>query len=340
MLQCAFALVLLGLVAVFFNALYHQIGEAILSGISSGIGNKSSPEILSSAIVTRIEEIRTSNFLMISLIFFGATGLCGWLVARVTLSPARNALSAQKQFIGNIAHEIRTPLSVIKTNAEVTLLDPSLTADVKHALHSNVEELDRISEIINNLLSLSALMKPERVEFKSVDLGEVADETILKISSLAKTNEIELVLRKGDERTVWGSRTAFLQIFGNIVKNALMYTPRGGRVDVTVEPSGSYIRLMVEDSGMGIARKDLFRIFEPFYRTDQSRTRSHGGTGLGLAIVSELVKLHQGKIVIRSSVGRGTNVTVLFPAPARHAQVGGNELRDGQHEIAVDFSKR
>src|SRR3989344_5979093 len=75
-LQCAFALVLLGLVAVFFNALYHQIGEAILSGISSGIGNKSSPEILSSAIVTRIEEIRTSNFLTISLIFVAATPLC------------------------------------------------------------------------------------------------------------------------------------------------------------------------------------------------------------------------------------------------------------------------
>ena len=338
-LQCAFGLVLLGLVAVFFNALYHQIGEAILSGIASGIGNKSSPEILSSAIVARIEEIRTSNFLMISLIFFGATGLCGWLVARVTLSPARNALAAQKQFIGNIAHEIRTPLSVIKTNTEVTLLDPSLTADVKQALHSNVEELDRISEIINNLLSLSALMKPERIEFKTVDLGAIAEETIQKISSLAKTNEIEIVLRKGDGTTVWGSHTALLQIFGNVVKNALMYTPHGGRVEVTVEPSGSSVRFMVEDTGIGIPRKDLYRIFEPFYRTDQSRTRSLGGTGLGLAIVSELVKLHQGKIIIRSSVGRGTSVTILFPAPERHAQVGGKELNDGHHEIAVDFSK-
>ena len=338
-LQCAFGLVLLGLVAVFFNALYHQIGEAILNGIASGIGNKSSPEILSSEIVTRIEEIRTSNFLTISLVFFGATALCGWLVARVTLAPARNALSAQKQFIGNIAHEIRTPLSVIKTNTEVTLLDHSLTAEVKHALHSNVEELDRISEIINNLLSLSALMKPERIEFKSIDLGEIADETVEKNAPLAKTNNIEVVLRKGDGLSIWGSRTALLQIFGNIVRNALMYTPHGGRVEITVEPSGSSIRFMVEDTGIGIPRKDLFRIFEPFYRTDQSRTRSLGGTGLGLAIVSELVRLHQGKIVIRSSVGRGTNVIILFPAPERHAQVGGTEMKDGHHEIAVDFSK-
>jgi len=339
-LQTAFGLLLLGLVAVFFNNLYHQIGEAILSGIASGIGSKSTPEMLSGAIVNRIEEIRTSNFLTISLVFFGATAVCGWIVARVTLSPARNALTAQKQFIGNIAHEIRTPLSVIKTNTEVTLLDQSLTAEVSRALRSNIEELDRISEIINNLLSLSTLMKPERIEFTNVELGEVAEETIEKISSLAATNEIEVMLRKGPEMMVWGSRTALLQIFGNILKNALMYTPRGGRAEVTIEPSGSHIRLMVEDTGIGIARKDLFRIFEPFYRTDQSRTRSRGGTGLGLAIVSELVRLHRGKIMIRSSVGHGTSVTILLPASIKHAQVGGNELRDGQHEIAVDFSKQ
>jgi two-component system phosphate regulon sensor histidine kinase PhoR len=97
---------------------------------------------------------------------------------------------------------------------------------------------------------------------------------------------------------------------------------------------------MVEDSGIGIARKDLFRIFEPFYRSDQSRTRNTGGSGLGLAIVSELVRLHQGKIIIRSTVGRGTTVIVYFPPAKRQTQVGGKELREGQNEIAVDFSRR
>lgn len=339
LLQCAFGLVLLGLVAIFFNALYQQIGEVILAGIQNGIGSKASPEMLSSAIVTRIEQIRNANFLMTAIVFFGATGLCGWLVARVTLSPARSALSAQKQFIGNIAHEIRTPLSVIKTNTEVTLLDPMIAASVKQALHSNVEELDRMSEIINNLLSLSALMKPERMEFTNVDLASVVEEAIEKFSSLARTSGIEVTLRKSPDAFVWGSRTALLQIVGNVLKNSLTYTPRGGHVKITIEPYGSYIRLTFDDSGIGIPRKDLFRIFEPFYRTDQSRTRSQGGTGLGLAIVSELVKMHHGKIVIRSAVGRGTEVVILLPAAARRASVGGSELREGAHEIAVDFSK-
>ena len=339
-LQVAFGLVLLGLVAVFFNLLYQQIGGAILSGIQSGIGTDNPPEAVSSAIATQIENIKTSNFLSISFVFFAATALCGWLVARVTLSPARNALAAQKQFIGNIAHEIRTPLSVIKTNTEVTLLDPSLTAEIKQTLHSNVEELDRISDIINNLLSLSALIKPGRMEFGNIDLGDVAEETIRKFSSLAKTNEIQMTLRKSPDMVVWGSHTALVQILSNVLKNALTYTPRAGNVEVTVEPSDSFIALTVEDTGIGIARKDLFRIFEPFYRTDRSRSRSQGGSGLGLAIVSELIKLHQGKIVVRSAVGSGTSVKILFPAVRRRAEVGGHELRDGQHEIAVDFSKQ
>ncbi len=339
-LQAAFGLVLLGLVAVFFNALYKQIGEAIIDGVRGGVGSQTTPDVLSAAIVARIEEIRSSNFLTISFIFVAATVVCGWLVGRVTLTPARNALSAQKQFIGNIAHEIRTPLSVVKTNTEVTLLDHSLTAEVKQTLHSNIEELDRISEIINNLLSLSALVKPERIEFKAVDLGSIAEETIEKFSSLSKTSEIEVSLRKSPVVLVWGSRTALLQILSNVLKNALTYTTRGGRVEITIEPSGNYIALIVEDTGMGIPQKDLFRIFEPFYRTDQSRTKGRGGNGLGLAIVSELVKLHQGKIVIRSAVGRGTSVMILLPAAQRRAAVGGQELREGQHEIAVDFSKR
>lgn len=338
-LQVTFGLVLLGLVAVFFNLLYQQIGEAILRGIADGIGSKT-PEVVSNTIVSQIEQIRSSNFLSISLIFFAATALCGWIVARVTLSPARSALTSQKQFIGNIAHEIRTPLSVVKTNTEVTLLDSSLTAEIKQTMHSNIEELDRITDIINNLLSLSALVKPERIEFKSVSLGEIAEEAVQTFLSLAQNNEIEVTLRKSPDVMVWGSRTALQQIVSNVLKNALTYTPRAGHVEVTIEPQDRYVALVVEDTGIGIPRKDLFRIFEPFYRTDQSRTRSHGGSGLGLAIVSELIKLHQGKIVIRSSVGRGTNVKILLPASKRRAEVGGQEMREGQHEIAVDFSKR
>ncbi len=270
------------------------------------------------------------------------TVLFGYVIARVTLTPARNALASQKQFIGNIAHELRTPLAVIKTNTEVSLLESRMSADMKQTLESNIEELDRISEIINNLLSLSSLVRPERIEFDAVDLSLVATDVVQKFSSLAKRGEHQVTLRKSPDAQVWGNATALQQIIGNLLKNALNYTPRGGHIRLTIEPApDNQIEVIVQDSGVGIARKDLFRIFEPFYRADPSRTKGAGGSGLGLAIVSELIKMHQGKITIRSAVGRGTTVSVLFPGMRGKANVGNETaLKDGLNEIAVDFSRR
>ncbi len=339
-LQAAFALVILGLIGTSFTLLYHDVSEAVLQGIR----NTSADNIgsLGPSMVSQLSEIKNQNLLTVISIIILTTVLFGYIIARITLAPARNALESQKQFIGNIAHELRTPLSVIKTNTEVALLDDAVKGDMKETLLSNVEELDRISEIINNLLSLSALVKPERIEFSAVDLSAVATDVIQKFSTLAKRGEHQVTLRKSPDALVWGNATALQQIVGNLIKNALSYTPRGGHIRVTIEPApNNQIELLVQDSGIGIARKDLFRIFEPFYRADPSRTKGAGGTGLGLAIVSELIKMHHGRITIRSAVGRGTTVAVVFPGVRKEVAVGNEtDLRDGLNEIAVDFSRR
>jgi signal transduction histidine kinase len=111
-----------------------------------------------------------------------------------------------------------------------------------------------------------------------------------------------------------GNPTALTQVISNLLKNAINYTPPGGQITLAVSanPYGE-IELYVRDTGIGIARKDLDHIFEPFFRAERSRTRAQGGSGLGLTITSELVKLHNGKISIRSTQGRGTTVTVSFP---------------------------
>ncbi len=339
-LQMAFALVILGLVGTSFNLLYHDVSNAIIQGIREGVA-AGRVDTISSSIVSSTDYIRTQNLIILIAVIILTTVVFGYIITRVTLAPARNALASQKQFIGNIAHELRTPLSVIKTNTEVALLDDKVDRDMKETLVSNIEELDRISEIINNLLSLSALVRPERMEFAAVDLSAVATETVQKFSQLAKRGEHQVTLRKSPGAEVWGNATALQQIIGNLLKNAINYTPRGGHIRVTVEPApNNHIELIVQDSGIGIARKDLFRIFEPFYRADPSRTKGQGGTGLGLAIVSELVKLHQGRITIRSAIGRGTTVSVLFPGVRGNTVGGEASPRDVLNEIAVDFSSR
>jgi len=339
-LHAAFALVILGLVGASFSLLYHDISTTIIQGLRDGLGG-TAPGTLGLTIVEELERIKTQNLLTIITVIVLTTILFGYIIARITLAPARSALESQKQFIGNIAHELRTPLSVIKTNTEVALLD-DVKPDMKETLLSNVEELDRISEIINNLLSLSALVKPERMEFGAVDLSAIATDIIQKFSQLAKRGEHQVTLRKSPDAQVWGNATALQQIVGNLIKNALTYTPRGGHIRVTIEPApDNQVELLVQDSGIGIARKDLFRIFEPFYRADASRTKGAGGTGLGLAIVSELIKMHQGRITIRSAVGRGTTVAVLFPGVRGQVKVGNEtDMQAGLNEIAVDFSKR
>lgn len=338
-LQVAFGLVILGLVGTAYSLLYHDISLAIIQGIRDGLA-ANSLETVGPVIINSTESIRSLNLvgLMGSIVL--VTVLFGYIIAHVTLAPARNALAAQKQFVGNIAHEVRTPLSVIKTNTEVALLGDHVSADMRETLMSNIEELDRISEIINNLLSLSALVRPERMEFKAVDLSAIATDIVQKFSQLARRNEQQVTIRKSPDVKVWGNATALTQIVGNLVKNAITYTPRGGHIRVTIEQApNNQVELIVQDSGIGIARKDLFRIFEPFYRADPSRTKGAGGSGLGLAIVSELIKTHQGRITIRSAVGRGTTVSVLFPGVHSKTRIGGeNDSRDTLNEIAVDFS--
>src|ERR1700722_13053888 len=157
LLQIAFALILLGVVGTSFSLLYRDISQAIVDGIRQGIATQNS-SAMGPAIVAQIEHIREENLATIVAIIIGTTVVFGYVIARVTLAPARNALAAQKQFIGNIAHELRTPLAVIKTNTEVALLENNMNAEMKGMLQSNIGELDRISEIINNLLSLSVLV--------------------------------------------------------------------------------------------------------------------------------------------------------------------------------------
>jgi len=338
-LQAAFSVILLAVIGASFSLLYKEISTAIVNGIQQGIATQT-PQALGPSIVSQIENIRSNNLATIIAIIVGTTVVFGYIIARVTLAPARNALSAQKQFIGNIAHELRTPLSVIKTNAEVALFDPHLTAEVKQIFRSNIEELDRISQIINNLLSLSALVRPERMEFAAIDLSELATQVVAKLAPLAKRGNHQITVRKSPQTSVWGNATAMEQIIGNLLRNAIQYTPQGGEIMVTITPAEQdQVEFIVQDSGVGIARKDLFRIFEPFYRAEQSRTRSQGGSGLGLTIVSELLKLLGGKITIRSAPGRGTSVIILFPAAQKKAaQVGGSEMHGRLNEVAVDFS--
>lgn len=338
-LLASFSVAMLVLVAMSVSFLYQDTSNVILEGIERSVTTPSSPDAVSVNIATKMDHLSNRNTLIVIATILIITIAFGYLVARIALTPTRNALQSQKQFIGNIAHELRTPLSTIKTNTEVALFDQNLNQGLREMLEDNVAEMDRISDIINNLLSFNRSFRPELVPFSTVDLGTTVEIARQKLRQLADRKLLEVSIRMSEQRLVRGNATALEQIVSNILKNAIIYTPNKGRIGITVEPMGpNMIELTIEDSGSGISRKDLFHIFEPFYRAEPSRHRTSSGSGLGLTIVNELVKLHNGKIKVKSMEGRGTTVTVMLPA-AQQDRKNNDSKVEMTNEVAIDYSK-
>ncbi len=304
-----------------------------------------SPDLSESIVAVRN---RTLIYVVTALLLISV--LIGFLVSRFALRPARQALIFQKRFIGNIAHEIRTPLAIIKTSTEVALFDKNVPAQLRETLEGTIGELDRISETINNLLSFENLTRPGRMKWELVDLGAVTTEVVKRHESFAHSRDIDLLLNVRSHVPLSGNASAIDQVVTNLVKNAINYTPSSSRgrprnsVTVTVDTnSKGNACIAVADTGIGISQKDLYHIFEPFYRGDTSRARGigTGSSGLGLAIVNEIVRLHHGNITIRSALGNGTTIIISFPAtgaPDLPSPLLGNELDLNSHEVSYDFS--
>ncbi len=339
LLNIVSSLVIVASIAIGFDYLYRDILITLITGIREGVSAPVTPES-SDLVLQNIAYVRTKGFLLTAGAVATVTIVLGYIVTRITLKPAKNTLASQKQFIGNVAHELRTPLSIIKTNIEVGLLDGDVTPKIKQMLKSNIEELDRISDIINNLLSFNLLLRPEKMEFENVDLGAVVTSVVKKMSHFAGHKEMDISIEKGEFRIVRGNKSALEQIVMNLLKNAIAYTPEKGLIRISVEPDyRNFIELRVQDTGVGISREDLFHVFEPFYRADRSRVRRHGGSGLGLAVVNELVKIHHGKITLQSLPQKGT--TVIVSLPCGDLENNRTATRGKSHrEIEIDFSKR
>lgn len=277
---------------------------------------------------------------LLLLIFL--TLMFGFLSARYALEPTRRSLGFQKRFIGDVAHELRTPLSIIRTNAEVALMDTSLQGHGRDALTLTLEELDRISGIINNLLSFDALTKPGTIRHEPLLLREIAAAVLARHAPMAQQYGINIGVDAAHAPAyVMGDRVALEQAVANLVKNALNYTPQheNRNVLVRVDDKGEQVAISVIDTGIGIAQKDLYHVFQPFYRGDTSRNRGIGSgtSGLGLAIVNDIVRLHGGSIVVRSALNRGTTIEISLPKAdvSEHVQILPADEDGEEHEERI-----
>lgn len=234
------------------------------------------------------------------------------------LTAIRRLEQLRKDFVANVSHELKTPITSISGFAE-TLLDGALKdpALCREFLQIIYDESVRLQRLVTDILDLSKIeSKQLPLRNERIELGSLIQSVVKTLEEQVRNNQQTLHIHVPIPFTVCVDPDGFRQILLNLVANAVNYTPHGGSITLTAERNGTNWTLQVRDTGIGIPEADLARIFERFYRVDKARARDSGGTGLGLAIVKHLVEAHRGEIHVQSQVGKGTTFTLTFPLDA------------------------
>jgi len=223
----------------------------------------------------------------------------------------------QREFVANVSHELKTPLTTIKSYTE-TLLDGALTdIETSRGFLSVVDnEADRMTRLVRDLLQLSRLeYNREKWNKRENNIISILKNAITKIEFTAKSKNQKLCIlfNEEDRFKVYSDKDKLEQVILNILSNAIKYTQEGGAIEIGAEQEDDNVRIVVTDNGIGIPENDIPMIFERFYRVDKARSRSMGGTGLGLSIAKQIVEEHKGTIEVESADGHGTKVIIRLP---------------------------
>lgn len=230
------------------------------------------------------------------------------LVLCTDVSEWRRLERMRSEFVANVSHELKTPIAAIRGFAE-TLLDGDVDGETQTSfLRTIYDESNRMGNLVSDLLELS---KIEGAEYTAnpgrIVLQDIIDRALHRLRAEADRHGIQLVSMPCREVTVWGDEDRLLQVFLNLMTNAIHYTSAGGQVTVNVEVLVDRVKVHVNDSGIGIPPEHQERVFERFYRVDRARSRASGGTGLGLAIVKHIVSAHGGEVGVSSESGTGSD---------------------------------
>ena len=221
----------------------------------------------------------------------------------------------RRDFVANVSHELRTPLTVVNGFVENLQDMPDLSRDdARRALQLMAEQTRRMENLVADLLTLSHLENDQSPLLEeTVDMGALLDE-IYREGQLLSGGSHTLRLEVASDAKLLGNREELRSAFGNLLSNAIRYTPEGGSILLRWAERGSQPVFSVQDSGIGIAAQHIPRLTERFYRVDRSRSRETGGTGLGLAIVKHIAMRHQAKLEVLSDEGKGSTFALMFPA--------------------------
>lgn len=322
----AWYLVILVAISVLFSFIIYELATSEISSRLESLqirlegSNKTltlpGPVTLNDIRVNQTQEAKASIFIglvYMNLAVAGLGGIGSFLLARQTLRPIEEAHESQSRFTSDASHELRTPLAVMKSEIQVAMRDPKMKlTDYHELLESNLEEVDKLTELSQSLLQLS------RLDYDGLDQSERVDIT-KSIQSAIKTlkipkNRTPLSL---PERPILveGNKSMLGDLFKILLDNAVKYSPDTTPILCSVSSNGKTCKVAITNMGAGIDGHDIDKIFDRFYRSEKSRSSSSevGGYGLGLSLAKKIVRLHDGSISVKSKPGEQTTFIVSLP---------------------------
>jgi heavy metal sensor kinase len=219
-----------------------------------------------------------------------------------------------RQFTSDASHELRTPLTVMKGETDLALRRPRSAEDYQTVLESNLEEIDRMTRIVDELLFLSrADLGEVKLEALPVRLDQVVEDVQRQAAVLGQERDVQVIIGGLEPATVTGDELRLRELLLNLVDNAVKYSHPGGKVELTLRCEGGKAKITVADQGIGISPEEETRLFDRFYRSDRARAHAPKGTGLGLSICKWIAETHKGMIEVRSAPGQGSMFTLTLP---------------------------
>lgn len=250
--------------------------------------------------------LRTLEITSLSLIDGGSAVIVEDVTKRVMTDRVRT------DFVANISHELRTPIGAVSLMAE-NLVAETKDTDVARMAGVILSEVSRLNDTIGDLLELARIEFDGLANMTTVEVMKVVEEAVARLKSAALAKSVMIAIEDFPEASVMGDRAQLVSAIGNLLDNAVKFSPQGGIVKLHVAVEPTRVRISVSDSGPGIAPEHHARVFERFYRVDDARSRATGGTGLGLAIVRHIALLHGGSVEVASAPGEGSTFTFEMP---------------------------
>lgn len=314
-------------VSSFLSGIYYQrtisMVEAQYHQIESRLMDKRIPTPPMKNLTQRLELLEDDfvlirsflvrQLLMINGLVLLVGGTASYFLAGVTLLPIQRSLEKQKHFVADAAHELKTPLTALKTSLEVGLMDKH-NYSAKKLLESSLDDVNSLTSLTENLLSLARLESDDfSLSFEVVSLDQVINRVINHLKPLADQKKIKIKVNELNNFNLLANENALVEAMMILVDNAIKYSHEKTEIKIQVKKQKNKLILKIIDQGIGIESKHLDKIFDRFYRIDESRTKKfRAGYGLGLSLAKKIIIQHGGKIEVESKLNQGSTFTIIF----------------------------